>query len=524
MKRRANGEGTIYKRKDGRWATGVYITLSDGSRKRKHIIGHVGGSYEEIRESLDKIKEQERKKIPFSAKKWSVGDWLEHWVTEIAPLKVRRQTVIDYELYIRLYLKPELEKKLLEELSVRDVQAMIDKLHSQNTGARTIYKLRTTLSSALSRAMREELIFRNVARLVEMPKYKPKPKTIWTAEQQIQFFETAKDHPWCLGFLEGFIYGMREGEVLGLRWCDIDFPNELISVRQQIQRLDGRLQALDLKTESSTRVLPLTNSIRQVLIEKAAAEGVDINNCFDPNAAYSTEGLILTSKTGNPIDPRNFARAFELLIKKAGLPRITFHTSRHIASTMHKKVGTPLCDAQSILGHADSDITRMIYQHSDLEVQRRALEATENMLNLGQNLPTPERCCQKLLSNCDIATNENDVKTGKDPSAENIKGSEPLLKWCTRQDSNLRPLAPQATLVYHEHPLPATVIKHIRAAMRAQVFGAVAVKTAVTLYNDDAVFERQTQEKLSQYLALLYACDDILKQKSKASLKLQKTL
>ena len=512
MRRRENGEGSIYRRKDGRWAAAVYVTLSDGSKKRHPIIGRKGESREDVRIRLEKIKEQERKNIPFAAKKWTVGDWLEHWISDIVPNNVRRNTSIGYELHVRLHLKPMLGKKSLENLSVRDVQAAIDKWHADGVGIRTIHKLRTALSSALTRAMREELIFRNVARLVILPKYRPKAKIIWTTEQQLKFFEVAKDHRWCIGFLAGFIYGMREGEILGLRWNDIDFQNNIFSVRQQIQRLDGRIQARPLKTESSVRTLPLSNSFKNLLIEKASQEGVDIYNCFQQNPEYSLDGLIITSKTGAPIESGNFLRAFYALIKRAGLPRITFHTSRHIAATTHKNVGTPLCDAQGILGHSDSDITRMIYQHGDLDVQRQTIEATENMLNLNRKFLSNNNCCQKLLSNQDPAINQRIVNDKEDTVWGDIKGSDVELKWCARRDSNARPLAPQADLAYLLNAMPTPVIKHLCESMRTQILGAIAVKTAVILHQGDVGFEADYAANILNYKRLHNACSDILEE------------
>ena len=516
MRRRANGEGSIYKRKDGRWAADIYVTVSGGQRKRKTIPGRKGESREDVRIRLEKIKEQERKKIPFSPKKWVLRDWLDHWLTDIVPKNVRRNIVIGYEAYVRIYLKPMLGEKSLENLSVRDVQAAIDKWHEAGVGIRTIHKVRTALSSALTRAMREELIFRNVARLVILPKYRPKAKIIWTTEQQLKFFDVAKDHRWCIGFLAGFVYGMREGEILGLRWCDIDFQNNIFSVRQQIQRLDGRIQALPLKTESSVRTLPLSNSFKNLLLGKVSQEVVDIYNCFQQNPEYSLDGLIITSKTGAPIESGNFLRAFYALIKRAGLPKIPFHTSRHIAATTHKNVGTPLCDAQGILGHSDSDITRMIYQHGDMDVQRQTIEATENMLNLNGYTSTDDNCCQKLLSNQDPAINQRIVNDKEDAVWGDIKGSDVELKWYTRRDSNARPSAPQAGLAYLLKTVPAPVIKHLWAAMRTQILGAVAVKTAVILYHDNSVLAEIDQTRLQQYVALYHACGEILK-KSKIS-------
>ena len=254
MKRRANGEGTIYKRQGGRLAAQVYVTLPDGSRKRQRILGRKGESYSSVHNRLAKIKEQERKKIPFGKKRWTVGEWLDHWLLDILPTKkTRRKTIIGYERDVELYIKPNLGNKRLEELSVSDVQSMLDKLNEEGRGIRTLHKIRATLSSALGRAMKEELIFRNVAatRLIDLPKYKSAPKVLWTSEQQTQFIEAAKKHPWYIGFLGALTYGLREGEILGLRWVDFDIKNNTFIVRQQIQRYDQQYHALPLKTDSS---------------------------------------------------------------------------------------------------------------------------------------------------------------------------------------------------------------------------------------------------------------------------------
>ena len=216
MRRRANGEGSIYKRKDGRWAANVYVTLSDGKRMRKNIIGRVGGGQEAVRHKLEEIKAQERKRIPFASKKWTVEGWLDHWIADIAPRNIRQRTLELYEASVRLYLKPVIGKILLENLTVRKFQETIDCWQTEGMGIRTIHKNMAALSVALSRAMRDELIFRNVARLVELPKYKPKSKIIWTVEQQLSFLTVSKNHNWYVGFLIGLLYGVREGEVLGL--------------------------------------------------------------------------------------------------------------------------------------------------------------------------------------------------------------------------------------------------------------------------------------------------------------------
>lgn len=213
---------------------------------------------------------------------------------------------------------------------------------------------------------------------------------------------TAKGHPWHFAYSLIFTYGMRLGEALGLRWSDIDFQRDIFCVRQQILKLDGKLQALPVKTKDSQRELPLTPHIRTLLYELAQAKKIDPSK-NTPGLSCSTENLITQSRVGTPVDPRNFSRALDVLIQKAGVPRITPHCGRHMAATLNKNIGTPLRDVQGILGHSSSEITHKIYQHGDIEVQRQAVTKIDALLHPttpephAQNTQT-ENCCQKLLS------------------------------------------------------------------------------------------------------------------------------
>ena len=386
MKRKCNGEGTIFKRKDGRWSAQAYVTLTDGTRKRVSVTNP---DRQKVLDKLNEIQAQEKKSIPFSSESWTVGSWLDHWLSDILPNRARRGTIIGYEKDVRLYLKPHLGKVKLAKLSVHDVQEMIDEMVAAGVGPRTVHKARQALSSALGRAMRKELIFRNVARLVDLPEYSPKEKQLWALEETKKFMDTAKTHPWYFGYLLILTYGMRRGEALGLRWSDIDFKHDTFRVRQQIQNLDEKLQALPVKTKDSQRDLPLTPHIKALLLGKAQAMGIDLSRNA-PDFTFSTENLILKSKAGTPVAPRNFNRTLDMLIQKAGVPRITPHAGRHMGATFNKDIGTPLKDVQQILGHAHSDVTQKIYQHGSFDKQKQALTAIDELLHTRSDKSHPK--------------------------------------------------------------------------------------------------------------------------------------
>ena len=278
------------------------------------------------------------------------------------------------------YILPGLGKIPLKDLGARHVQSAVDDLSRCGIGVNTIHKFKQVLSSCLTRAMREEIIFRNVAQLVELPKYSPKEIIPWTIEQAQFFLRETRGHNFHIAYNMMLTYGIRKGEMQGLRWSDIDFVNDKIYIRQQIRWLAGALHVSDVKTKAGRRQLPLIPEIKQELLEKAAQNGIAITS-FDTVGQLSKDNLILVSSRNTPAEQRNLSRSFHLCSKKLGLPRISMHTLRHTAATLLKNMGVPVKDVQLILGHANISTTLAIYQHGDESSHRSALGAIGAVLN-----------------------------------------------------------------------------------------------------------------------------------------------
>jgi len=417
-----NGEGTIYKHeKTGKWNAQIYVTLKDGTRKRRSTSA---ADRETAMNWLEDMRLQERRNIPFSEKSWTVGSWMDHFLQNHY---VRHNTMAIYERAARQNIKPLLGKIKLEKLSISDVQGMVDKMRSAGYSARTIQKTRQVLSAALSKAMRQELLFRNVAgaRMLDMPEYSPKERNLWTVEETRLFLDAAQNHPWYFAFLLIFTYGLRCGEALGLRWSDIDFQKEEICIRQQIQRVAGELSAQPLKTKSSLRVLSLTPYVKEQLYRMAQENRIDLSR-YTPDFSFSTENLITKSRVGTPVSSRNFSRALDILSKRAGVPRITPHVSRHMAATLCKDIGTPLKDTQGILGHSNSDMTQRIYQHGTTAIQKQALTAIDKLLHPQTVVATPR--CSFSLQNCAISGYKKDPIAGIASPMTSVKSFAGLTK------------------------------------------------------------------------------------------------
>jgi len=374
MPKRANGEGTIYQRADGRYAASIYVHAPDGSRRRVHFYGR---TRQQVQQALNEKLHQEAGGLPTANTTWTVAAFFDYWLNVVAPARIRPRTRESYEGIARVHILPFIGKRPLARLTVADVQSLINMHQANGKSASVIHNIRKVLSAALNRAEREQLVMRNVARLVDIPKEERKEIKPWTVDEATTFLDATRGHRWQLGYMLLIYYGMRRGEALGLRWSDVDFAHDRFKINQQLQRIGGVLETGPVKTSAGQRWLPLLGVIKAVILEIASQHGIDPMN---PPAGAWEEQLILLSSAGTPVDPHNFTRDFHIIREGAGLRRITVHHTRHTAATMLKRLGVQPRDAQAILGHASVITTQSIYQHADPELHREALERIEATL------------------------------------------------------------------------------------------------------------------------------------------------
>jgi integrase len=382
--RRLNGEGSVTRRADGRWMGRFYAWTSTGTRKRITVYGR---TRKEATEKMREAQEHNRQGIPVPDRAWKLGDWLDHWLEHVVSLNRRPATYRLYEMTVRLYLKPGLGNSSLTRLSASGVQAFFNGQLAAGRSIRTVQVMKTVLSSALSRAMREELVVRNVARLAELPTWERKPVTPWTAAEARAFLEAAKNDPLYPAFVLLLLYGLRRGEVLGLRWRDIDDHDGELRVRQQVQRIKGELRLYTVKTAAGRRDLPLLPIAQTVLDLRRQAQATDR---AELGRAWLDNGLVFTTKTGRPVEPRNLVRSFHRICGRNKYRPIKVHHLRHTTATLLKNLGVPARDAQIILGHSRLAVTLEIYTHEDRQAQREALGRISEALGHATELPTAD--------------------------------------------------------------------------------------------------------------------------------------
>ncbi|MFD9265770.1 tyrosine recombinase XerC [Streptomyces goshikiensis] len=394
--KRGNGEGSIYPYKNG-YAAYVWVTKPDGKRARKYAYGK---TREEVHEKWLNLH-AEAKKGPVATRHRTVSAFLSYWLDSIVKPNLAPLSYVSYEGYVRLYIAPHLGTKRLDKLTVRDVREWLTKLAAicqccaQGKDAkrpaegrrccaigkcceaypsrRVIQGSRDALRAALTHAVAEEEIGKNVASLVKVPKPRRKRIKPWSVLEAGRFLADGvarEDHLFAAWVLV-LCLGLRRGEVLGLTWKSIDFDAGELYVDHQIQRAGRQILHRETKTEDSDDFLPLPAlCLKALRIRRAQQTG-------DRKAAgelwQDSRGLVFTTKYGTPIEPGNLTRMFGLRARRAGLRVIPLRNTRHtcaallVALKVHPKV------AQRILRHSQIAMTMEVYAEASEEAVRDAL-------------------------------------------------------------------------------------------------------------------------------------------------------
>ncbi|MFJ1732263.1 tyrosine-type recombinase/integrase [Streptomyces sp. NPDC088254] len=371
-KRNPNGAGTITKRKDGRFHCAVYVLQPDGTRARKFAYGKTWAECDaKRRELLAKVDQG----VPVPTKSAKLSDWLPYWLDNIVKPRRKLSTYDKYEAHVRLYLVPMLGSKRLESLSVADVRRFLTQLENRTTAA-TAKESHRVLRTALSAACREELIARNVAGLVEPPRASSRELSPWTLDETLDFLAASRKDPLYAAFVLAIAMGLRRGELVGLRWTDVDLDKRVLYVRQQTQRRRGVLYDDDTKNRRN-RALPLPamciaplrwHRMRQVAARQRAGE------------SWDDGGYVFATRNGRPVEPRNMYRSFTRVAESAGLRVIRLHDARHGCATLLTAAGVAPRVVMEILGHSQISITMDVYTHVVQDTQREAISHMDRLL------------------------------------------------------------------------------------------------------------------------------------------------
>ena len=378
-KRRANGEGNLRKRKDGRWE-GRY-TAGHNPETGKAIYRNVlGRTQAETRAKLKQAIEEAKQVDPVKAKQYTVEEWMDVWLENYAKVKVRPSSHQTYRGYIDNYIKPNIGKIPLSKLTSLELQKFYKKLlssgrverieskkQSKGLSPKTVRNLHQIIASAMKLAKEQKLIATDPTEGCALPKVEHREMKTLPVEQLASFLREAKDSGVFELYYVELATGLRRGELLGLKWEDLDLERGSLRVRRQIARINGEVVKTPLKTKNAYRTLPLAKDTIDVLDQQKKKVGAS--------------PWVFPGPTGGPMSPDSVLHMLHRVLKRAGLPRVRFHDLRHTFATLALQNGVDVKTVSGMLGHYSAGFTLDTYAHVTTSAQRQAAEAMEHVLS-----------------------------------------------------------------------------------------------------------------------------------------------
>jgi len=361
-RRRGHGEGSIYRRSDGRWAAMVDLGWHAGKRRRKFLYGSTRA---EVAKKLAVALKARQDGQVFADERTTVEQFLRAWLTIVQP-SVRPRTWTRYEQLIRRHATPHVGKLRLTKLDARHLEELYADRVRSGLSKTTVLQLHRILHHALRDATRWNLVSRNAAELVTPPRRARHDFATLSPEQARRFLGAVKGDRLEALYVLALTTGMREGELFGLRWADVHLDAGALRLVKQ------------LKTSTSRRQVLLVDLAVEALVAHRTRQD-DEHRQLGP--AWDDQDLVFPNTVGRPLHPRNFLRRdFYPLLERAGLPRIRFHDLRHSAATLLLGLGVHPKIVSELLGHSQVGITLDLYSHVTATMQREAMRAFEGLL------------------------------------------------------------------------------------------------------------------------------------------------
>ena len=372
-KKRANGEGNIRKRADGRWE-GRYTAGYHPETGKRIIKNVLGKTQAECKAKLKKAIEESQSLDVGRADEYTVAAWLRTWFELYSKLHIRPSTMNYYHRNIEQHIIPAIGDIPLNKLTTRDLQKFYNDLQSNGRLRKvqkkekpglsnsTVRGIHMMLHNALDRAMKEKLILSNPTENCIIPKIEKQEMKILRPDPISSYLNAAERRNALPMFYLELVSGLRKGELTALLWSDLDIQNRTISVsKQYVKNPNGELALTRPKTETS---------VRKVSIPQEAVDLLISEHDKHPDNPYMFPSPI----TGEMYYPDSIVNLHKKILKDAGLPHIRFHDLRHTFATLALQNGVDVKTVSSMLGHYDAGFTLRTYTHATRQMQQKAAE------------------------------------------------------------------------------------------------------------------------------------------------------
>lgn len=412
-KRRGNGEGSITKRKsDGRWQGYVTVgyDVETGKPKKKYFYGK---TRKEVQEQVNKTLGNVQAGTYREPSKLTMAEWLTSWLNDYMRPSLRPTTWESYKTQVDKHILPALGHLRLSQLQTSDLQALYNQklqggradgkkecvicgkastqknvkvcpecggdLKEVGLSPRSVRYIHVVIHAALEQAKKEGMITINVADAVKLPSDPKKEIQVLDQEGIKKFLAAARETKHFPAYFLAINTGLRRGELLGLRWRDVDLREGTVTVTQGLVRTKGGLTFQEPKTKLSNRTIGVSPQVVSTLKEHKKRQNEER---LAAGTAYNTEhDLVFCNELGEPICPRGFTRHFERVLKRAGLEgKVTFHGLRHTFATLSLQEGAAARTVQEALGHHKAAFTLDVYSSVTSKMKKEATDRIGSLL------------------------------------------------------------------------------------------------------------------------------------------------
>ena len=380
-KKRGQNEGSIRKRKDGTWEARVTVYIdATGKQVRKSLYGK---TKKEAFEKMTDLQNNLQKGIITNPTEMTVREWMDVYMQTYKKPHVRPATYNNYSVKVNNYINPAIGHYKIKSLRQHIIQRFVNGLSEKGLAPSTVIDIYKLLHNALETAIDDGLIARNVANRVKLPKTSKPKINVLTAEQEIAFIEQASKTYMGIMYIFDLHTGMRLGELLGLKWSDIDFENDELHVKRTLYKAKDPdetsshwyLDFGDPKTEAGKRTIPLYDSTMEILAKVYEQQET---NKQKAGAAYDDNDLVFCTQLGKPLEPNNMRRTFYSICEKIEAKGLHPHCLRHTYATRGAEKNVDMRALQAVLGHANIRETIDTYTHPSNDFKRRELMKLEN--------------------------------------------------------------------------------------------------------------------------------------------------
>jgi integrase len=371
-RRRGNNEGSITQRKDGRWEARISL----GTGKRHALYGKTR------REVQDKLKAALRALDggqPPVPQRETLGQFLSRWLEDEVKRTRRYRTYESYCSLVRVHIDPALGRRKLALLGPREIQGFLNEKQDDGLSASTVKYLHAVLHRALGQAVRWGLAQRNAASLVTPPRVVREEVKVWTPEEARTFLNAIDGHRLEALYSVALAVGLRQGEALGLRWDDVDLAGATLTVRRQLQRVDGVFQLVETKTDRSRRTVALP-TFAVAALRAHRSRQLEDRMLAGQDWQGDAWGLVFMTRRGTPLDAKNVTHRFQDLLARLGLSRMRFHDLRHACASLMLAQGEHPRVVMETLGHSQISMTMNTYSHVIPALQREAASRMDRLL------------------------------------------------------------------------------------------------------------------------------------------------